>query len=49
MDKKEQQADFIAKAKDADERALNASDSSQQEGWHKIADCYRELAKRLED
>jgi hypothetical protein len=49
MDRKEQHADFLAKAKDADEMALKTPDSSQQEGWQKIAECYRELAKRLVD
>lgn len=38
--------EYLQRAKEADERAANAKDARVKEDWRKIADGYRDLARR---
>ena len=41
-------AEYLAKAKEADERAAKASDPLTRQAWEKIAEGYRELIRRAD-
>jgi hypothetical protein len=40
------QAEYLAKAKDAEERAARATDEETRASWTQIAENYRALARR---
>jgi hypothetical protein len=42
---KERQAEFLAKAKEAEEQAAKSLDERSREGWLRIAYGYRDLAR----
>jgi hypothetical protein len=46
MNKEQRQADLLAKAKEADEQAKKSKDLEVRASWEKIAQSYRDLAKR---
>lgn len=45
MSKEQRKADYLAKARDAEEQAAKAKDQRTREQWLKIAESYRELAE----
>jgi hypothetical protein len=45
MGKEQRQADFLAKAKEADEKAKRSKDLEARASWEKIARAYRHLAE----
>lgn len=45
---REQQDAYLEQARDADARAARATDPVIKEGWAKVAEGYRYLARRLE-
>jgi hypothetical protein len=45
MSKEQRRADYLAKAKDAEDQAAKAKDEQSREQWRKIAESYRELAR----
>jgi hypothetical protein len=46
---KDKQEDFLAKAKDAEERAVVSADSELRKIWLQVAKDYRELARLIEN
>jgi len=44
MDFEKQRQEYLAKAKEAEERAASSKDSSQSAAWVRIAEGYRALA-----
>lgn len=45
MGSEQRQAEFLAKAREADERSDQAGDSYTRDAWKRIADDYRALAE----
>jgi uncharacterized alpha-E superfamily protein len=45
MSKEQRLADYLAKAKEAEEQAAKVKDQRSKDQWLKIAQSYRELAK----
>jgi hypothetical protein len=49
MGAKERRDEYLAKAKDAQNQANLTKDRYEQESWLRIAESYRELARRQGD
>ncbi len=44
MSEQQREADYLSKAKEAQEQVLIVKDSTYKEGWRKVAEGYRILA-----
>jgi hypothetical protein len=46
MDREQRRKAYLEKAEEAERKAQSAIDSETRDGWRRIAESYREMARR---